>query len=128
MDRLHQLADQLRVTVMHGDPGPGRLGAYWHQMRLIVLRPGMRHRQERVVLAHELGHAVAGDEPTGHPHFDVRQERAADMFAAALLIDPAEVERAEILHGPHPAAIATELDITPKLLAIWRDHYQRISA
>lgn len=128
MDRLHALADQLRVTVMHGDPGPGRLGAYWHQMRLIIIRPHLRHRQQRVILAHELGHAVAGDEPTGMPHFDIRQERAADLFAAAFLIDPDEVERAEILHGPHPAAIATELDITPRLLAVWRAQHLRASA
>lgn len=128
MRRLYEHAIELGVAVRYGDPGRGRIACYIDRCRLIVLRPGMRRAQSRTALAHELGHAAHRDTATGHPAWDARQERRADHYAARLLICPSAVARAEQLHGPHLGMIARELDITPELLAVWRDHHQRASA
>ncbi|CAQ04527.1 ImmA/IrrE family metallo-endopeptidase [Corynebacterium urealyticum] len=42
--------------------------------------------QYRSTLAHELGHAYYGDEPTGNGHYDQGQEARTDEYAARLLI------------------------------------------
>lgn len=125
---LHRMATELGVTVVDGDPGRGRLGCYIDRLRLIVLRPGIRTRTARYVLAHELGHAVRRDQHTGDKRFDRIQEARADQFAARLLIDPTAVARAEELYGPCSVQIARDLDIPVRLLAVWRDQYQRTSA
>lgn len=128
MRGLYENAIELGVTVRFGDPGRGRIACYIDRCRIIVIRPGMRRAQARSALAHELGHAAHRDTTTGHPLYDARQERRADLYAARLLICPSAVARAERLHGPHLGMIARELDVTPRLLAVWRDHHQRISA
>ncbi|WP_423803321.1 ImmA/IrrE family metallo-endopeptidase [Paraburkholderia fungorum] len=61
-------------------------------------RRGMSIQQYRSVLAHELGHAAHGDTPTGNGHYDQRQERHADEYAARLLISPVEFEAAATWH------------------------------
>jgi len=76
-------------------------------------------------LAHELGHALTGDVPTGIQHFDQRMERAADMTAANMLISHADYAAAEALYGAHDGAIARELGVTTHLLAVWRATYER---
>ena len=64
---------------------------------------------QRVTLAHECGHHW-------HQHRRAetalelgRQERAADTYAAELLISRADYERAERLYGHNPWALAREL-------------------
>lgn len=71
---------------------------------------------QRVTLAHECGHHW-------HQHGRAetalelgRQERAADAYAAELLISRADYERAERLYGHNPWALARELGVTPRLI------------
>lgn len=127
MDQLHKIARDLGVRVQERDPGSGWPGAYLHHRRLILLRPGLRHRQAKHTLAHEIGHAVHEDVPTGDPRYDARAELAAEEFAARLLINEADVRRAEAIYGDD-RQIAIDLDVTSTLLAVWRGMHQRVSA
>lgn len=127
MDQLYKLARDLGVRVQERDPGRGRAGVYVHYRSLILIRPGLRARQARHTLAHEIGHAVRGDIPTGDPRYDARAELAADQFAARLLINRADVRRAESIYGDD-RQVAIDLDVTPELLAVWRGMNQRIGA
>ncbi|WP_225976710.1 MULTISPECIES: ImmA/IrrE family metallo-endopeptidase [Corynebacterium] len=126
IDELYELADRLGVTITTHDRGPK--GWYEHHTQKISLRYDLRAANLRCTLAHELGHAIRGDEATGIEHFDQRAERAADQFAARLLISPAEYAAAEALYGPHEGAIARELGVTTHLLAVWRGIHERIKA
>ena len=72
------------------------------------------------VLAHELGHAAHRDTPTGNGHFDQRQERRADEYAAQILINPHDFEAAAIWHHGHLPAIADELEVTQHILKTWQ--------
>jgi len=69
------------------------LGRYDHASRTITLREGMRTRQERSVLAHELVHATRGDE---HDAWDAlysaRRERACETVSF--------LERSEKVRAP----------------------------
>ncbi|MEA1796971.1 hypothetical protein [Rhodococcus qingshengii] len=56
--------------------------------------------------------------PNVAPRFAARQERAADQFAARLLINRREVEIAERAYGPNWPKIAYELGITEYLLGV----------
>ena len=82
-------AHTLGVDIVWGTPGHGMLGRYDHASRTITLREGMRTRQERSVLAHELVHAVRGDEHDAwDASYSARRERSCDLLAAENLIDP----------------------------------------
>ena len=127
---LEQLAETLGITVEddhHGHLHPGDLGGYIHHNRLILLDPTLGAVNRRCTLAHELAHALRGDEPTGNPHFDARSERAADYMAAEMLISRAEYELAERLHDGHEGAIARELGVTRHLLATWKKMHERVN-
>lgn len=120
---LYALAAAYGVTVAEHDGGPK--GFYDHDRRLISLRTGLRDRARRATLAHEIGHAAAGDQLTGLEWIDRRAERRADEYAARLLIDPAAYRAAEAMHGPHPGAIARDLGVTVHLIYVWRDMHTR---
>ncbi|OFQ42282.1 ImmA/IrrE family metallo-endopeptidase [Corynebacterium sp. HMSC076D02] len=106
----------------------GPPGWYDHRRRIISTRRGMSIQQYRSVLAHELGHAHYGDTPTGNGHYDQRQERRADEYAAQLLINPTDFKAAAIWHHGHLPAIADELEVTKHLLRVWKAHYQTKAA
>lgn len=89
-DDLHQLAEQIGVTITTHDRGPK---GWYHHTRTISLRSDLRAANLRCTLAH----ALAGHTPTGIHHFDQRMERAANM-----LISHTEYAAAEALYGPHP--------------------------
>lgn len=125
-DDLIALADSIGVTItshIEGDKG-----WYEHRTRTISLRADLAAAAYRCTLAHELAHAMAGDEPTGIAWADERMERAADVVAAQWLITPEAYAAAEALYGPHPGAIARELGVTLHVLATWRDLYERQAA
>lgn len=115
---LHLLAESMGVQLRRHTGGPP--GWYDHQRRVISTRRGQSIGQYKSVLAHELGHAHYGDTPTGNGHFDQRQERRADEFAARLLISPVEFEAAAAWHQGHLPAIADELEVTKHLLKTWQ--------
>lgn len=73
--------------------------------------------EQRVVLAHELGHAHHGHECEDEPN----HERLADVYAATLLIHPEDYARAESV-SHDVTHIADELDVTPELVTTYQDH------
>lgn len=115
---LHLLAESMGVQLRRHTGGPP--GWYDHNRHIISTRRGQSIGQYKSVLAHELGHAHYGDTPTGNGHFDQRQERRADEYAARLLINPIDFETAAIWHQGHLPAIADELEVTQHLLKTWQ--------
>lgn len=115
---LHLLAESMGVQLQRHTGGCP--GWYDHHRRVISTRRGQSISQYKSVLAHELGHAAHGDTPTGNGHYDQRQERRADEYAAQLLITPADFEAAAIWHHGHLPAIADELEVTQHLLKTWQ--------
>lgn len=118
-DLAHHLG--LEVTYHHGR---GK-GYYLHHAKRISLRDDLTERQLRSTLAHELGHAVRGDVPTG-TIFDARAERAADQFAANLLITEEDYINLESLHDGALDPMAHDLGVTVHLIQVWRRMYERI--
>ncbi|SPJ40152.1 hypothetical protein CHUV2995_00938 [Corynebacterium diphtheriae subsp. lausannense] len=122
---LDELAQHLDVRILETKDLPeGTDGMYIHHSRLILIRHGLDRWNYNSVLAHELGHAWHGDDIHGDP----RLERRADEFAARLLISPIEYRLAESLHDGHIGAIAYELGVTVRLVEVWRDMHDRITA
>ncbi|MFC9765250.1 ImmA/IrrE family metallo-endopeptidase [Rhodococcus jostii] len=121
---LNRLARQLGVRILEEAPPIGR-GFYVRDSGVILLSPDLSGRERDDTLSHELGHALYGDDPGCGEHFHARQERAADQFAARLLIDPCEVEALETAYGPNWPKIAYEMGVTDRLLAVWRDMHSR---
>lgn len=123
---LHLLAEHMGVRLRRHTGGPP--GWYDHNRRIISTRRGQSIGQYKSVLAHELGHAAHGDTPTGNGHYDQRQERRADEYAARLLISPVEFEAAATWHHGHLPAIADELEVTQHLLKTWTILTERTAA
>ena len=123
---LHLLAESMGVQLRRHTGGPP--GWYDHHRRIISTRRGQSINQYRSVLAHELGHAAHGDTPTGNGHYDQRQERRADEYAARLLISPIEFEAAATWHHGNLPAIADELEVTQHLLRTWQSLHERTAA
>ena len=116
--KLHLLAESMGVQLQRHTGG--HPGWYDHHRRIISTRRGQSISQYKSVLAHELGHAAHRDTPTGNGHFDQRQERRADEYAARLLINPTDFESAAIWHHGHLPAIADELEVTQHILKTWQ--------
>lgn len=115
---LARLAERLGVRLVRHNGGPK--GYYRHSARTISTRRGLSIAEYRSTLAHELGHAAHGDEPTGNGHYDQRQECRADRYAARLLIGPHDLHTWCQFYGPcNPAAIAHELEVTTHLLTVY---------
>ena len=115
----HGHAELLGLKVVYGKPRLGRKGAWQPDEQVIVIRADLSWRQERCTLAHEIQHALAGDLPSRFGPRESPQESRADRRAASLLIDANEYAAAERLLGPHPGAIADELDVTLHILRVW---------
>lgn len=109
------------VVISHEGDEKGR---FYHP-RLISLRAGLGPVNRRCTLAHELAHAIHGDDPAATGWLRARQEARADQQAADWLIDPDAYRQAEAMHGPHPGALAAELGVTVHLVQVWRDHMVR---
>lgn len=120
------MAAALGVTIARHGRGPK--GHYRHATRTISIRRGLTGPALRCTLAHELAHAVAGDEPTGVQWVDDLREIRADEQAARWLISPDAYAAAEHLVGPHPGAIARELGVTLHILQVWQSLYERTRA
>ena len=123
---LHLLAESMGVQLQRHTGG--HPGWYDHHRRIISTRRGQSISQYKSVLAHELGHAAHRDTPTGNGHFDQRQERRADEYAAQILINPHDFEAAAIWHHGHLPAIADELEVTKHLLKTWQTLHERTAA
>lgn len=121
VDALIDVAERRGYKVRWHRHGPK---AAWLPPRTISLRTGMTDVATLCALAHELGHAEAGD-PPGHTG---AAELRADRFAARLLIDPAEYRAAELIYGSHPARLAHELGVTTHILTTWASLYEHTPA
>ncbi|MCH1884189.1 ImmA/IrrE family metallo-endopeptidase [Agrococcus sp. ARC_14] len=106
LSELVALCSQLRVDVRSAPLPSGWLGAYDHTAARILLLPGLTPVEQRSVLAHELGHALRMD--TGD---SAAAERAAERFAALLLIDPAAL-KAAVAWARDETELAEELGVT----------------
>lgn len=98
------------------------LGCFIPELRRVYYDTRLTPHEERVVLAHELGHVTYGHSCLGPGRSSSkRAEHQADVFAARYLIDPATYERLELIN-PDPHAIADELHVTVELVEFYRDH------
>ncbi len=106
---LHLLADAADqgITITWATMLPGRRGAYRHATRTIILRAGMSDTLTVPTLMHELEHARRGDDGPQPPWVEARIDRTV----ASRLITPDGYRAAEAAVGPHPAALAVELDL-----------------
>lgn len=105
-------AEQLGLSVRY-TPSLGTMGLYEHGT--IWLLPDMAQRVERCVLAHELSHAVHGDEPTNDRALYARREQRADREAARWLISEGDLRRCAQTTDDM-GAWALELDVTGWIL------------
>lgn len=129
MTDLHCLAERMGVTIRRVPAGPGVPAAYYdHHARTIYTRREQTVESYRTALAHELGHAYYGHHPPASRAEHSRQEAQADRYAANLLISPTEYALAERLYGPHPGAIADELEVTRHLVEVWQATHERTRA
>lgn len=110
-----QHCSDLGIVVDWKDLGEFRRGEYRRRGQRITLNTRLMYRQATATLGHELGHHRFGDTCS-----TPRNERRAWEYGAALLIEPDEYRVAETRAGCHPAAIALELDVTPKMIEAWR--------
>jgi Zn-dependent peptidase ImmA (M78 family) len=79
------LRERPDITVAFVDLPDGALGWCDHDSRTIYLATGMRQRQRRAVLVHELSHMDRGP-VYDDDHLARREERAVESAAAASLI------------------------------------------
>lgn len=90
-------------------------GHYEHNEHMIVLNHRCTHAQAVSALAHEVGHGIFGDRCS-----TAAVERRADEMGASFVITRDEYAAAEQLVGPHPGALARQLDVTRDLVLAWR--------
>lgn len=113
-------AASLGIRIIDAKTPAGTLALWDEQTRTIITTPGLLHRQRRCVLAHELAHAVNGDEHS--PLDDVaaaKRERRADALAAGWLLTPDAVAIALAIAPDSLSAAAAELEVTDRILEAW---------
>lgn len=124
MEQLLRLVDAHGLHLVERD-GPS-LGGYQPLTSTIRVTPGMSVRTTSSIIAHELGHAILGHEPTSDRAARGRQERRADEWAARLLISPDAYAEAERLRDGHPASIAFDLGVTVELVLAFQRLLHRV--
>jgi Zn-dependent peptidase ImmA (M78 family) len=120
---LEGMAAQLGVRLFWKDLGRLK-GEYWHRTRTIAISPRCSGVQARCTLAHELGHAVNGDDAAAEAVTEAQEHRAS-MWAALTLIDLGEYAKVEGVYGEHPGTIARELSVTVDIVMALRSSFAR---
>lgn len=107
-------AEAMGLSVEYDDLGPrhGEIRAGGK----VYLNASEPEALQRVTLAHECGHHWYRHQPARTAVELGRQERAADAYAATLLISRVDYERVERLYGHNPWMLARELGVTPRLI------------
>jgi Zn-dependent peptidase ImmA (M78 family) len=123
VEDLLQHAADLGLRVQFRDMGRARNGEI-HSSGLVMINDRRPMALQRVTLAHECGHHFYGHDWTA-AHDKERDEREADTYAARLLITPEAFADAEAIVGCRDAALARELNVQPKHIALWRASYLR---
>ncbi|GMA33537.1 ImmA/IrrE family metallo-endopeptidase [Litorihabitans aurantiacus] len=119
---LVALAEEMGWHVVYRDLG--RRSGEVRSGGVIVINPRKGYLTQRMTLAHELGHVALGHD-WGTRHDAAADERAADIWAAGVLIKPDDYRMAEEIVGSHPGALAKELGVTAGLVVYWQQHHQR---
>lgn len=96
------------------DLPPGRLGVYYDDERLIVIKANLTLPLEAETLCHEYVHAKYRDRSC-HPTVEHRAQREA----AQMLIHPDDYARAERISSS-PLSIAQELGVTLHLVKVFQ--------
>lgn len=122
MEDLLEHAHAMGLRVLRRDLG--RRNGQVHSSGLIIINPHRSLGAQRETLAHEIGHHVHGHDWTAARHDKAADERAADTYAARLLISPAEYAIAERICGPNVRALARELNVSMLLVELWQASYQ----
>lgn len=86
----------------------------------------MRGRVLRSVLTHEIAHHVLGHLPTEFGPIRSRQERAANMWAAAYLIELDQYREAEHVREGDVPSMAYDLNVTPELVIAYQSTLERL--
>lgn len=115
IEDLYALAEHLGVTITHICP-TGLEGGWDLELRVIYLRHDRPEYVQRWTLAHELVHALHGDDGCQPAHI----EAARDSEAARMLITDTAYAAAEHEVGPDPRAIAKALDLPVEAVHAWR--------
>lgn len=113
-------AASLGIRIVEAQPPAGTLALWDEQTRTILTAPGLLWRQRRCVIAHELAHAINGDEHS--PMDDIastKRERRADALAAGWLLQPHAVRTALAVAPDSLPAAAAELEVTERILSAW---------
>lgn len=111
------VTDTLKVHVHNDFPISGALGEYDHSARQIRLHPGLAGVRKKVVLAHEIGHAVYG-----HTESTPVTEREANYFAHWLLVCPHQFFTASRAHHT-VEGVAHELEVTPSMVRAYASRW-----
>ncbi|QUW17638.1 ImmA/IrrE family metallo-endopeptidase [Agrococcus sp. Marseille-Q4369] len=112
---LERLCGQLHLEVHTAALPQGFLGAFDHERQRILLARGLTPVEQRSVLAHELGHALLM-----HVGSSSADERAAERFAARVLIDPGALAAA-CRWARDDVELADELGVTVDIVQSYRD-------
>lgn len=122
MDDLIAQAEAMGLRVKWVDLG--RRTGELRRSGLVLINDRKSALTQRCALAHEMGHWVHGHDWSAM-HDRRRDELQADTYAAELLIRPVDYALAERLHDGHAGAIARELDVSTRLIEIWRTQVLR---
>lgn len=114
MHHLLRYAADEGLTVHATRLPPGFLGFYEPDASRIWFDLGLTPAERRSTIAHELGHHYYR-----HRESTPSNERAADRFAASMLIDPDEYAKLEPIH-PDAETLADELQVTVKIVEAFR--------
>lgn len=114
---LHQIAHNLGIEISHHTGG--KIAWFSPTLKLISTHRGLTIWDYKSALAHELGHAINGDQHINHHYFNDCQERRADEYAAKLLIDHEDLHDLFLWHGNDFASLAIDLEVTPHLLEVY---------
>lgn len=91
-----------------------KIGAYFPDLHRIYFDLALTYAERRTVIAHEIGHAYYG-----HTCDSGRNERQADKYAAALLVNPEWYQELEMIN--HDAEwIADEMNVAPYAIVDYR--------
>lgn len=124
---LKRLAESQGIEVVERHlPDGWPRSLYLPELSIIYVESHQPHCCKRSNLAHELGHVVLGHTRPQNAWWEARQELQADIFAARLLIDPDDYARLEGIYDS-AAAISHELEVTPRLLDVWKNTVQEDS-
>lgn len=118
--QLEKLATTMGIQLINSNRLDIAFNAVWHPTtKTIVVRYGLDPTTRVCAIAHELGHAHYG-----HNCSNEQAEREADEWAALHLLDFRTVKAAAYACDHNPGAIAAELGVTPRLLAVWMRLYE----